>query len=98
MAENVYQRGLIRRIRTVVLPGCIALKNDSGYQQGFPDWTVYYGPRYAILEVKDHEGAREEPNQRWFIEQFQSWGVFAEFIYPENEEEVLHALQRSLAA
>lgn len=94
-AENLYQAGLIRRIRER-FPGCVLIKNDSSYQQGFPDWTLLYGDRWATLEVKASRHAALQPNQDYFIEQLGEMS-FAAFIYPENEEEVLSALEQALA-
>lgn len=96
MLENEYQAQLIVKIKQL-LPGCLVVKNDANYLQGIPDLTVFHGPRWALLEVKASEKSRERPNQRYYVEQ---WGnmTFTAFIYPENEEEVLGALQRSLAS
>lgn len=100
MRENQYQAELIIRIlnrfgmdRTRVqindpnLPGC----------QGIPDLTVFIGNLWFLLEVKASEKSKMRPNQVWWIEH---WGrqTFTAFIYPENEEEVLSAMERSLAA
>lgn len=95
MAENRYQAGLIKRIREM-LPGCEILKNDSGYRQGILDLTILHGAKWAMLEVKDRAGAKVQPNQPYFVERFNRMG-FASFIYPENEQEVLSALQKALA-
>lgn len=94
-AEREYQAYLIPLIRDVILPGCWVLKNDSGYQQGIPDLSVFHGPRWAWLEVKAYEGAPEEPNQDYFV-QFAARSAFGAFIYPENEQEVLDGLQSAL--
>jgi len=95
MKENQYQAGLIRRIKERI-PGCLVLKNDANYIQGIFDLTVLLGPRAAHLEVKASEDSPEQPNQRYYINAVKSRGGFAEVVYPENEEEVLLALQRSL--
>jgi hypothetical protein len=96
MAENAYQRGLIRRIQRR-FPGCELLKNDANYRQGVPDWTLFWGPYWAMLEIKDSPSAREQPNQDYYVKQFNEMG-FAAFIYPENEEEVLAALEQAFAS
>lgn len=96
MLERDFQAALIKEIHEL-LPGCVILKNDPNYIQGVPDLTVFYGPRYAMLEVKASEKSRERPNQRYYIEQWAEVGAFSTFIYPENKEEVLIALQQSLA-
>ena len=96
MLESEYQAYLITLIREHILPGSFVLKNDPNYVQGILDLTIFYGPRWAMLEVKASEKSKERPNQRYYVEKFSQMG-FASFIYPENEAEVLGALQRSLA-
>lgn len=96
MREADYQAYLIKRIEEEILPGCLVIKNDANYRQGIPDLTVFNHDRWAFLEVKASEKSKERPNQRYYIEWAKD-GSFAEFISPENEEEVLNALQRSLA-
>lgn len=91
MLESTYQLGLIKRIKER-FPGCIVLKNDTDYQQGIPDLTVFWGPFWAMLEVKASEDAPAEPNQPYFVWLASSM-AFGAFIYPENEREVLDALQ-----
>jgi hypothetical protein len=93
--EREFQSHLIRRIEEELLPGSFVIKNDPNYRQGIPDLTVFYGGRWALLEVKASEKSKERPNQRWYIERW-SEVTFAAFIYPENEEEVLSALQSAL--
>jgi hypothetical protein len=95
MNENEYQAGLIKRIQNR-LPGCLILKNDPNYVQGILDLTVFYGPKWAMIEVKASEKSKERPNQRYYVKRMSEMG-FAAFIYPENEEEVLNALQSALA-
>lgn len=95
--ENVYQGGLVKRIKDR-FPGCIVLKNDEQYCQGIPDLTIFYGPRYAILEVKRNLQEifkQRNPNQAHYINLFVHMGGIADYICPENEEEVLDAIQRA---
>jgi hypothetical protein len=93
MRESEYQAHLIKTLKEI-LPDCVVLKNDSGYLQGVPDLLVLWNDHWAMLEVKAARDSHEQPNQRFWVEQF---GVmsFAAFIYPENEEVILRALQRS---
>lgn len=95
MTENEYQRKLIRKLRAM-FPGCVVIKNDPEYQQGFPDLTIFFGRCWAALEVKAEANAKEQPNQRYFVEQLDGMS-YAAFIYPENEAEVLVALQQAFA-
>ena len=69
MLESEYQAKLIKRIEQV-LPGCLIVKNDPNYMQGIPDLTIFYGPRWALLEVKASEKSRERPNQRYYVEKW----------------------------
>lgn len=94
--ESEYQTGVLDRIR-IMFPGCIILKNDEQYQQGIPDWSVLWINAWAFLEIKREVGAVEQPNQRWFVEHANEM-CFGAFIYPENEEEVLDALQQAFRA
>lgn len=93
MAENRYQAGLIRRIKRM-FPGCMVIKNDTGYQQGLPDLTILWYKNWAVLEVKDSQTAPFQPNQEYFIKQLDEMS-FSAAIYPENETEVLCALQEA---
>lgn len=93
MTERQYQRKLIVKLKEV-FPGCVVVKNDSGYQQGLPDLTIFVGRFWAFLEVKAEANAPEQPNQRHFVQQLDDMS-FAAFIYPENEAEVLVALQQA---
>lgn len=97
--ENKYQPDLIKRIEDR-FSGCLVLKNDEQYRQGIPDLTILYKDRFAVLEVKRDAKEADDaiPNQVRYLQSIRSQGGFATFIYPENEEEVLDALQRSFEA
>lgn len=92
--ERDFQRKVIRDVKER-LPGAIVLKNDSGYIQGIPDLTVLYGQKWGMLEVKRSKTSKHQPNQDHFVSKTNEMS-FAAFVYPENEEEVLDALQQSL--
>lgn len=96
MLESEYQAKLIKKLEKI-FPGCRILKNDANYRQGIPDITIMYRGKYALLEVKASEKSKERPNQRYYIDKANQDGTYSSFIYPENEEEVLNALQQSLA-
>lgn len=97
MRENEYQAYIIRLIK-VLLPDAIVLKNDPNYIQGMLDLSVIRAGRIVLLEVKASEKSKERPNQRYYHDLFNNSGTPAYFIYPENEQEVLIALQQSLAS
>lgn len=93
MIESNFQKGLIKEIKERY-PGCLVLKNDATYIQGIPDLVVFYGSRYAFLEVKKSAKATHRPNQDQWIERLNAMS-FARFIWPENKKEVLDDLDRS---
>lgn len=95
MLESEYQAQLRRKIEKL-LPGCYVFKNDPEVNmQGVPDLTVLYHDRWGMLEVKANAKAPYQPNQEYYLEKFHEMS-FSATIYPENEEEVLNELQRSL--
>lgn len=96
MSEAKYQAALIKRLKRE-FPGCQILKNDPQYLQGILDLTIFYGPFWAMLEVKAHVDAPVRPNQEFYVSQMDEMS-FAAFIYPENEEEVLSALSEAFAS
>jgi hypothetical protein len=93
MAENRYQAKLIKRLEHL-FPGCLILKNDSSYRQGMLDLLILWNDRWASLEVKDSETSSMRPNQEHYIERLDEMS-FASVIYPDNEGEVLSALQQA---
>lgn len=93
MREREYQALLIKKIKSL-FPGSIVLKNDSSYRQGFPDLTIFYKDRWAVLEVKMRQTASHQPNQDYYIEQLSQMS-YAAFVYPENEKEILDGLQQA---
>ena len=91
--ESQFQARLIRRLKEM-FPGCFVLKNDANYIQGFPDLTILYQNKWALLECKRGSEAHKQPNQQYYIDRGNEM-CFARFICPENEEEVLHDLQHA---
>ena len=94
--ESQFQSKLIKRLKGM-FPGCIVLKNDANYIQGFPDLTVLWNQKWALLECKRESEAHKQPNQMFYIAKGNEMS-FARFICPENEEEVLHDLQQAFRA
>lgn len=94
MLERDFQADTIRMIKRQ-LPGAIALKNDSGYLQGVPDFTIFYGVAWAWLEFKKAATSPVQPNQEYYIA-LADQKAFGAFIYPENRDEVLDDMVRYL--
>ena len=93
MRERDFQHKLIKEIKER-FPGCIVIKNDSGYIQGIPDLTVLWGTHWATLECKASERSPRRPNQEYYVELMDDMS-FSDFIFPENKEVVLDAMEQS---
>lgn len=91
--ERDFQARLIKNLRSL-LPGVVILKNDSSYMQGMPDLTILYKDKWAVLEVKAKAGARHQPNQEYYVGLLNEMS-YAAFVHPENEGEVLDAIQET---
>jgi hypothetical protein len=96
MLESKFQSDLIDELKQLFY-GCIVLKTDAGYIQGFPDLLILYRNKWAALECKRSATAARQPNQVYYIDELDQMS-FASFIYPENKEEVLHELQQAFGS
>lgn len=96
MLESKFQAKLIKELK-MIFPGCIVLKNDPDYLQGFPDLTILWNDKWAVLECKRSEDSPHRPNQDYYIDICDEMS-YARFIYPENKEEVLDELQQAFRA
>lgn len=93
MLESAFQSKLIKELKKI-FPGCIVLKNDSGYLQGIPDLLILYNNKWASLECKQNSKSKKRPNQEYYVDKMNKMS-FSRFICPENKEEVLHELQQA---
>ena len=93
MKESQYQSKIIKKLEEM-FPGCIVIKTDANYRQGFPDLVILWNQYWASLEVKTEPSYTAEPNQDYYIDKLNSES-FAAYIYPESEGEVLNALQQA---
>lgn len=90
--ESKFQKELMTEIQNLY-PGCVILKNDPNYIQGFPDWTIFYKNKWAVLEAKRDKNARRQPNQDYYVDRLNNMS-FSRFVYPENKDEVLRELEQ----
>lgn len=90
--ESAFQKDLMDEIRNRY-PGCVILKNDSSYIQGFPDWTILYKDKWAVLEAKCSKNAKKQPNQPYYVDKLNTMS-FSRFVYPENKDDVLRELEQ----
>ena len=95
MLESEFQSKLIKELECL-FDGCIILKNDPSYIQGFPDLLILYNNQWATLECKNSRRAKTRPNQHHYVELLDDMS-FSRFVYPENKEEVLYELQKSFS-
>ena len=96
MKESQFQKNCIDRIKTE-FPGCMVLKNDSGYLQGIPDFLVLHNNRWAALEFKRAKEAAHRPNQDYYVSKMNGMS-YASFVDPSNVEEVMNGLQEALGS
>lgn len=93
MLEAYYQSKLKKRIKER-FPGAIVLKTDPSQLQGAPDLLILHKDKWAALEVKKSSKATKQPNQEYYVNKMNDMS-FSSFIFPENEEEVLNAMERT---
>jgi hypothetical protein len=93
MTEAQYQAQLIKKLNRI-FPGCMVMRGDAFRDQGILDLFILWNKQWASLEVKASGSAPKQPNQDYFVDRLGAMS-FAAYIYPENEEEVLHALEQA---
>lgn len=93
MLENKFKTGLVKEIKQR-FPDCIVVHLDPNEIQGIPDLLVLQGSTWAALEGKKAASSSHRPNQDYYVQKMNDMG-FAAFIYPENKEEILDAMERS---
>lgn len=92
--ERDFQAKLIKEIKSI-FPGCIVMKTDPTYIQGLPDLLILHNNKWAALEVKRSANASKRPNQDYYVEKMDDMS-YASFIYPENKEDILDELRKTL--
>ena len=93
MLENRFKTKLVGELKNM-FPGCIITHLDPNENQGWPDLLILYKDKWAALEGKKDKNSKHRPNQDYWVDVMGDMS-FAAFIYPENKEEVLHALQQA---
>ena len=90
MLENKFKTKLIKEIEHL-FPGCIVTHLDPTEIQGIPDLLILYRDKWAALEGKKSATASVRPNQEYYVGIMDKMS-FAEFIFPENKDEVMKKL------
>ena len=96
MVESKFKTDFIHELEET-FDGCIILLGNSSYLQGIPDILILWRNRWAALECKDHEKARVQPNQRYYVNLMNEMS-FSAFVYPKNKDTVLRDLQYAFRA
>lgn len=97
--EATFKTKLCREIEQR-FPGSYVFRLDTSDRQGVPDLLVIFENMWAMLEGKRKRPTSPddfEPNQEWYIEEFDRMS-FAACIYPENKEEVLNEMEQAFLA
>ena len=92
--ESGFQDKLIKELKQL-LPGSLVFKMDQ--IQGLPDLLILYKDKWASLECKRSATAKRQPNQEYYVKLMDEMS-FSRFVSPENREEVLDEICRSLKA
>ena len=80
--ESDFQHSVIKELEER-FPGCVVMKNATGFKNGFPDVTMYLGDRWAMLECKREEDAAKRPNQDYWVDRLDEMS-FASFLRTER--------------
>lgn len=96
MKETKFQKELKDQIKEM-FPGSIVVKNDPNSIQGFPDLSIFWKNKWAILECKKSKNSKHQPNQDYWVEKLNNMS-FSAFIYPENRKEIIDGLKRFFMA
>jgi hypothetical protein len=92
--ESDFKNAFIKKLRNLY-PGIMALRNDPNHIQGIPDWLFLWRDRWFALEFKRSKTAKKRPNQKFYVDLLGKMS-YAAFVYPENENEVLDEIRRTL--
>jgi hypothetical protein len=89
--ETLYAKRLDKRLKSLPLSHWFNIQQAS--LRGTPDRLGTVAGRFVALEIKISKKAKRSKLQEYYIGELKKAGAFAEFIYPENEEEILRQLE-----
>lgn len=95
--EKDFQKDLVKEIKNRFRDSFVLRIDPSkvpGTPTGFPDILVLWNNHWFALECKRSEGSSKRPLQEHYISKLNDLS-FAAFIFPENKEEVLNAIQQT---
>lgn len=94
--RNGFQYQLRKRLERE-FPGCIVLKNDPFWIQGIPDLLMLWGPYWAAFETKAKPKSARQANQPYYVDRMDRMS-YANFVSPDNVEEVINEIHRSFGS
>ena len=92
MNEAKFQKDIKDAIKKR-FPNAIILKQQT--TQGIPDLLIVNDKNWVALECKISGEAHHQPNQDYYISKMNKMS-YASFIFPENKEEVLNEVFKTL--
>ncbi len=97
MLEMSFKTKFLRELEERLSDVDLDFINTRPNNRSIPD-TFVIGPKYwAALEFKRTKRAAHQPNQDYYVSKLREKG-YANFVYPENAEEVLNDLEKLFAS
>ena len=93
MLEASFKKQFLKKIEERLPYLDLDFIEPSTRKRSLPDIFVIGPICWAALEFKRSQDSNHQPNQDYHVERFNEKG-YATFVYPENEGEVLDALER----
>lgn len=92
-SESAFRTSFINKLKSLS-PDIMVEFADPKKVNGIPDLIIFFREKYARIETKRSSTASKRLHQEYYINLFKSQGIYATFLTPENEEEVLNELRR----
>jgi hypothetical protein len=93
MSEATFRTKFLKDVKDLS-PDIIIEFADPQRRNGIPDVIIFYKKKFARIETKRSKNASKRLHQQYYIDYFNSQGIYAAFLTPENKEEVFNALRR----
>ena len=93
MSEATFRTKFLKDVKDLS-PDIIIEFADPQRRNGIPDVIIFYKKKFARIETKRSKNASKRLHQQYYIDYFNSQGIYASFLTPENKEEVFNALRR----
>lgn len=94
MRESNFRTEFLKRVKDLRPNEIFVEFADPHRINGIPDVIIFYRDKHVRLETKKSSDASKRKHQNYYIDLFNSFGVYSAFLSPENEEEVFNAIRR----